>query len=63
MIPLLFCLLNLESVEKKGKNIENEKSFLKAFFIVFTELLIGEKIKNSGHKLELLTKEKYFSLT
>ena len=46
-MPLPFVLLNLESVEKKGKqlkeikHIENEKSF-------FDE--IKKLIKNSGHK-------------
>ena len=64
IIPLPFVLLNLETLERNGKNLqkfeylENEKSFLdeiKTFFIVFKGLSFGEKIKkiikNSGHKL------------
>ena len=55
IIPFQFVLLNLESVERKGKSqkleyLENEKSFsdeLKIFFIVFKGLSFGEKIKIS----------------
>ena len=49
-MPLPFVLLNLEIVEKKGKqlkeikHIENEKSFfdeIKTFFLVFQGLSFG----------------------
>ena len=44
IIPLPFALLNLESLERKGKI--TKKSFLdetKTFFIVFKGLSFGEK--------------------
>ena len=53
-MPLPFALLNLESVERKGKSqkfeyLENEKSFIdeikKHFSIVFQGLSFDEKIK------------------
>ena len=50
IVPLLFVLLNVESVERKKlqkfEYLESEKSF-----IIFEGLSFGEKIKNSGHKL------------
>ena len=41
IIPLAFALLNLESVEKKGKNYKN----LNILRIIFRGLSFGEKIK------------------
>ena len=60
IIPLPFPLLNMESVERKGKikkieYLQNEKSFLGEIKIIFKGLSFGQKtknlIKNSGHKL------------
>ena len=53
IIPLLFVLLNLEIVERNGKNyknyLENEKSFFdevkKTFFIIFAGLSFDEEVK------------------
>ena len=41
IIPLPFALLNLQSVEKKGKNYKN----LNILRIIFRGLSFGEKIK------------------
>ena len=54
IIPLPFIFLNLENVEREGKNYKNlsilrtERAFsmkLKTFSIVFEGLSFGEKIK------------------
>ena len=59
IIPLAFVISNLESVEtekiQKFKYLQNIKSFLdeKAFFVVSEGLSFSEKMKNSGHDLDV----------
>ena len=54
IIPLAFVFLNLESVQRKGKNYKNlnisttNRAYWmkeKTFLIVFKELSLGEKVR------------------